>query len=141
MTAQSLRIASTPADARTAIDWAIGIARRTALADRIDDLELALAEVLNNVILHAYRGRPDAEIMLEMRHSDARIEVIVTDFGTPIPQSLRDVPQPSRVVDATRVEDLPESGFGFAIIRACADALKYRSDAGTNQTSIIFVSD
>ena len=90
--------------------------------------ELVLAEVLNNVVEHAYAGCPEGIVRLFARSGGDEIEVTVTDSGKSFPAGvppLRDFP----VVDA---DDPPEGGFGWPLIRALCTALRYRREGERN---------
>ncbi len=106
-----------------------GLRRACAAAGMGDDdafeLELAMVEAANNIVLHGYAGRDDAVIGMEVRRAPAAVEVALTDTGTPIPAGVLDLPG--------EVTDDSEHGRGIAIIRAFVDGVDYRSLDGVNR--------
>jgi len=97
--------------------------------DLVIDLELALAEAANNVVLHGYQGRDDGDIEMIVRPARDAIEIELRDRGIPIPEArLADISTPS--LDA-------ESGRGMGIIRSCTDRIEYHSDQGVNRLILV----
>lgn len=94
-------------------------------ADALIDLDLAMVEAANNVVLHGYGGGSEDEIELLVRRSGDIVEVELRDRGVPIPSRLLDAPAPP-MLDG-------ESGRGLAIIRVCTDELHYSSRDGENR--------
>lgn len=89
-----------------------------------DICELVLAEALNNIVEHGHIARGDAVCVTW--HELGRLQFRITDRGRPCPQSVIDgasLPNP---------DDLPEGGFGWAMIRMLCKNLSYRSAGGEN---------
>jgi serine/threonine-protein kinase RsbW len=79
----------------------------------IENAEIVLAEVLNNVTEHAYRGSEGVvEVALVLRH--AEVLCTIRDQGNAMPG---DPPRGRPVQPETALESLPEGGFGWHIIR------------------------
>jgi serine/threonine-protein kinase RsbW len=76
----------------------------------------AVGEAFNNVVQHAYRGRRDGMVTLEVDYRDDELLVELRDDGASF--DLDAVPAP-------KLAELPESGLGVFIIRACMDDLCY----------------
>ncbi len=93
-------------------------------------LELVLAEVLNNIVEHAYRGE-GGSIELCISARPGALVCRVADQGVPMPGG--ELPDPPRPDPALAIEDLPEGGFGWMMIRELAQDLQYRRDAGRNE--------
>lgn len=103
--------------------------RRLPPAER-GTAELVLAEVLNNIVEHAYASESgDIELTLHLHQSElvCRIE----DRGLPMPGE-RLPAGDLRPIDA---DDLPEGGFGWHLIRTLSRELNYRRIDGRNQLS------
>ncbi|WP_182914066.1 ATP-binding protein [Sphingobium terrigena] len=88
------------------------------------DLELALVEAANNIILHGYAGRSDGTIGLLVRQGEGVVELELTDFGLPMDDGQIMMCRPFSLDD--------ESGRGIQIIQSCIDLIDYRRDAGVN---------
>lgn len=90
-------------------------------------IEMVLAEVMNNIVEHAYANDPDGMIELEILPTDNGLKCILRDDGQPMPDG--NVPMgclPSQNVGPTSVvDDLPEGGFGWFLIRDLTRDLQY----------------
>ncbi len=100
------------------------------------DVELALAEVVNNVIEHAYRGNPGGRIQVTGELSTGLLELRISDSGRPLPGGR--IP-PFRTADLNRPRaELPEGGFGWPLIRQLSDAVRYERAGTCNTLSMRF---
>jgi serine/threonine-protein kinase RsbW len=68
----------------------------------------AVSEAFNNIVLHAYAGRKDGIIEMDIRTRRNHISVELRDFGDSFDPS--EVPEPD-------LDRLPESGLGIFIIK------------------------
>ena len=93
--------------------------------------EIVLAEVLNNVVEHAY-GALSGEIRVVLSRNDSEILCQIRDQGRPMPTGL---PAPGQSKPLVAGEDLPEGGFGWFLIRTLAHDLSYARDGGDNVLS------
>ena len=87
-------------------------------------VELVLAEALNNVVEHAYRGAAERPVHLELHHAADGLHVLIRDSGRPMPEErlpLSDLSTPDG-----EGPDAPEGGFGWFIIRHIARDIAYR---------------
>jgi serine/threonine-protein kinase RsbW len=127
-----LVIESTPTAVRT------GLARLLA-SDVIQTLhdgargtaEIVLAEVLNNIVEHAYAGDAGV-ILIGMAHHPDGVHVTVRDQGHPFPR--QELPQ-GLLPDIASFADLPEGGFGWHLIRSLVRNLTYQRADGCNHLS------
>lgn len=93
------------------------------------DVELVLAEALNNVVEHAYLYREDGEIELTVRLTPEEMTLEIVDSG----QSFEGPPPPREISpEELALEDLPEGGFGWNLIHTLTDDVSYRHEAGRN---------
>ena len=89
--------------------------------------ETVLAEVMNNIVEHAYADRDDGRIDLVLVHDGFGLRVEVLDEGAPMPGGCLPEPRPA-ALDGPLC-DLPEGGFGWFVIRDLTTGLDYqRSD-------------
>lgn len=98
-------------------------------------VELVLAEVLNNIVEHAYPD-PDRPGPIHIHCSHARdgLHLIIRDQGLPMPGGQPPLGLAQSVTVA--VDDLPEGGFGWFLVRDLARDLSYRRTAGVNQLEV-----
>ena len=102
----------------------------TLSADEKSVVEIVLAEVLNNIVEHAYQEDPTGRIQLSVDHSDTGLRVLVQDEGLPLPEDLPNAPVE---YDLTcEASDLPEGGFGWLLVRALTEELHYERRDGRN---------
>ncbi|WP_421905181.1 ATP-binding protein [Mameliella sp.] len=93
--------------------------------------ELVVAEVLNNIVEHAYKDRAGGDILLRLVFAADRLSVESTDFGLPMPSGTPPSGAPADL--DVPVEDLPEGGFGWFLIRSLSENLDYRHDGDSNR--------
>ncbi|WP_297770502.1 ATP-binding protein [uncultured Roseovarius sp.] len=102
-------------------------------------VELALAEVLNNIVEHAYAPDAAGEIRIAIALRPGRLCCLVRDDGAPLPYlAATDHTLPSRNV--TR-DNLPEGGFGWFLIKGLTDRLGYERANGENRLTLEFRLD
>ncbi len=98
------------------------------------EVELVLAEVLNNVVEHAYQECDIGVIELEVLRDEDEIRVKVLDDGVPMPGGSMPGGRPHDL-DNLGEQDLPEGGFGWFLIRELTHDLHYRRDGNRNHLS------
>jgi serine/threonine-protein kinase RsbW len=95
--------------------------------------ELVLAEVLNNVAEHAYVEGQGA-VAVTLSRTPAGIACLIVDQGAAMPGAkLPDTLMPQTV--GLSLENLPEGGFGWPLIRALTRELTYLRTGGCNRVS------
>jgi serine/threonine-protein kinase RsbW len=129
---QTLAIAASGDEIRRACAWLATALRQRDVPDpQVERLELALHEVLANVLAHggsAARAEP-IRIHVEVRETattgEARVKV--RDAGIPF--------DPTGVREYTPAKTLAEvqpGGLGLPLIRRCSDWMSYRREGGRN---------
>lgn len=113
---------------------------RRAIMDITDDLgdardltlfELVLAEVLNNIVEHAYAAAQDGEIRIHIRDLGDRVTVQTTDQGRQMPGlCLPDGNLPDLDVGT---DELPEGGFGWFIFHSSTLDVSYERRQDENR--------
>lgn len=104
-----------------------------ALAADAGAVQIVLAEALNNIVAHAGCSEEDLIDIHLWKEPDA-VGAEIVDPGRPMPGPL---PDPHPVDPETlSVEDLPEGGFGWCLIRSLADDLRYARENGQNHLSL-----
>ena len=94
-------------------------------------VEIVLAEVLNNIAEHAYARFP-GKIEVWVTAHDSLLLVRVADSGLPMPGG--ELPG-GKLSGATEIQDLPEGGFGWFLIRSLTRELTYLREGGHNRLS------
>lgn len=110
-----------------------------ALADFTMDqrgtAQLVLAEVLNNIVEHAYLEQPGGEISVRLSRSDTGLCCKLTDNGRPMPGL--EVPQTGLPDSSGELDSLPEGGFGWFLIRELTQNLTYDRKDGVNMLNFV----
>ncbi len=97
--------------------------------DSTCSLELAVNEAASNIMKHAYHGRTDQRIHLDMEAFPGRVAVRLHHLGDPFEPSTA----PPPALDGSR-----ESGFGtYIIARSVDEAHYYRDERGRNCIALI----
>ena len=95
-------------------------------------VELVIAESLNNIAEHAYRGTGTGEIVLRLVHLSGAIEVTLIDSGQPYPEGALPKAGTFPALTGGRAT-LPEGGFGWCLIRRLTSKLIYTRKNGRNR--------
>ncbi len=121
MTSETIIIASTYEEVRIA-DEAL---RAVLIAAHIPDdivgcCELALHELLVNLVDHAYNKYTDQSIEITLTLEAGMLIIQTVDFGKSAQLDLDSISMPEPV-------DLAESGYGMAIIQSLVDNIEYQN--------------
>lgn len=98
-------------------------------------IELVLAELLNNVVEHAYSGQDGGQINVCIRDKRGLVQIWVGDCGDEpsntswMNRGFPDLPEST--------EHLPEGGFGWPIIHALSEKVRYRRHDDQNLWLVI----
>jgi serine/threonine-protein kinase RsbW len=96
-------------------------------------VEIALAEVLNNIVLHGFAGGAGTPIEVSWSLAAHAFVVEVRDRGRAIPADKLDAAGPATFAfDPADVDALPQRGLGLALVKSAFDRVDYRSDQGIN---------
>ena len=97
-------------------------------ADLRGMVEIVLVEVLNNIVEHAYAGQT-GPIEIALRLCPDRLACHVQDRGRPFPCG---GPPPGILPEGKTLNDLPEGGYGWHLIRTMTTDLHYSRSEGIN---------
>ncbi len=101
----------------------------------LNQVELAVVELLNNIINYSQRIPVDGLIELNCRFVDPTFTVTVSDRGQEIDGAVANEYARDNVrmpgVDMS-IADLPESGWGIQLIKSACDEVSYRRSHGKN---------
>lgn len=94
-------------------------------------IELCLAETLNNVVEHAYRGQEDQPIQVTVDTEAYAVRTTITDWGV-------EKPDPKLCAEDLPAMDLPEGGFGTSLIETLSSHRTYERRDNCNITTLWF---
>ena len=104
--------------------------------ERVGIIEIALTEIFNNIVEHAYADMPDGEIRLRAFLQDSILRFEICDDGMPLPGL--ELPAGREQDLSVSRENLPEGGFGWMLIRTAARDLHYDRNDGTSCLQVTF---
>ncbi len=111
-----------------------GICAGTSLREiDIFNVEVSVVEAINNVIEHAYTGKPGNRIDVKVSLFTDKLEFIISDSGTPFEFNEK----PSINFDPEDLTTFPENGMGAFIIKEAMDEVKYKVVNGKNFLTLI----
>lgn len=132
-----LSFCATEMAARQAIATVSNWLRSSGLAsDRADEVEIALAEAVNNVVEHAYAGLDPGDVRLLCSLRKDHLDIRICDTGAPLPENRL---PPGLAADLSVPHaDLPEGGFGWFLIRELTSDIRYDRCGLINHLSLRF---
>jgi serine/threonine-protein kinase RsbW len=131
MSNESVTVHSNNRDIRIPCNYLRIHAQRVAVPEEIINMcELALQELLTNLVDHAYSGNPNKLIEVMFSITSEKIIIRTYDTGVPPQINLDAVQMPSP-------EDLAEGGYGIAIIKSVMDEVNYFTSNGTNTWELV----
>ena len=107
-----------------------------ALAAARAELEMALVELVSNIVRHGYGEGATASIALELKRTTDRVCVVIRDKGQPVPPWAMQLADTALDYDPAILDTLPTGGLGLALAIAAVDQFTYVQEAGTNVTRI-----
>jgi anti-sigma regulatory factor (Ser/Thr protein kinase) len=96
-------------------------------------VDLCSAEVVTNIMMHAYTGCGTHQISLRLDSHPDVLALEIQDDGRPFDPRQVAEPHP-----ATSLEDAKINGRGIQIFRHFSDELRYRRADGRNYLTLIF---
>ena len=99
----------------------------------VDLLEIALAEVFNNVVEHAYQGTGHGHVEVTVEMRDPGMHFTIWDDGEPMPAGR--LPGGAPADPALEAFEQAEGGYGLFMIRQLARKLRYERAGGRNRLS------
>ena len=91
------------------------------------DLNLAVEEIVTNIITHGYSDDRDHRISVHLNLEPGELKVDVEDDGQPFNQL-----EAPAVDTTTPLADRPIGGLGIHLVRKVADGLEYKRLGGKN---------
>lgn len=133
----TLRCRATAFDVRRMLgEMRARLAAENLRDDDCSNIEIALAEALNNIVEHAYRPGPHGLITLTLSVGQRHLTCELRDQGAAMPGL---APPGGTVPDVTGPRaTLPEGGFGWSLIRALTARLHYLRDEEENRLILDF---
>nr|WP_255599388.1 ATP-binding protein [Hasllibacter sp. MH4015] len=128
---------SSPDNVRIALnDMKQAMARHGTPAPLADAAQIILGEVLNNVVEHAYGFEDGHPVRLAIDHRPDGLWCVITDQGRVMPNGAPPAGIMPQVAGTPR-DDLPEGGFGWAMVREMTDGIRYTRADGENRLEFL----
>ena len=93
-------------------------------------VQICLTEAINNVVEHSYKGAPDRPIEATLDCDRDQIAITLLDEGIEMPGG--HPPRDWDGFDPDDLENLPEGGFGWMLIREQMDVVEYARTGDRN---------
>ncbi len=90
-------------------------------------VNVALDEILSNIVGHAYRNRPDAWIDVTFALAGGSLEVTIVDDGPPFDPLALPLPDLTASIEARR-----PGGLGVHLVKGLMDGVEYARRDGRN---------
>ncbi len=104
--------------------------------DRCGEVEIAMAEALNNIVEHAYAPGCAGPLRLSARLRDTHLVISARDAGQPLPGL--DLPNRALPDTSGPLESLPEGGFGWFLIHDLTEKVEYTRKENENHLTLVF---
>jgi serine/threonine-protein kinase RsbW len=106
------------------------LTHNNAAPEDINLCELALQELLTNLVEHAYEGNPSGQIIVTFTYSPEQLLIETKDTGSPANVNLNTIEMPTPL-------DMAEGGYGLAIIQSVMDEVRHRYQHGSNHWQLM----
>ena len=125
-------IESTYDAVREVLSKLMGVASSSIDEENAAQLELCLAETLNNIVEHAYKERNDGaiDVTFGIEGEDLRFDIVDTGVDNLTGK------KPQLKNDQNLPGDLLEGGYGRSLIEMIASSAEYRREGDRNITTI-----
>ena len=98
---------------------------------KVFGINLALDELITNVVMHGFGGVKDPEILVRLRIEAGKLVLIMEDDGRPF-----DPTQDSKPDLTSEVAERPIGGLGLHLVKNFADRLSYEFVDGRNRVTV-----
>ena len=106
-----------------------------ALDNKITNVQIVLAEVLNNVIEHGFESENSGTVEIEIKVFDDSLVIQVSDNGMEFtPPNITQTP----LQDITDIDGLPEGGFGWFLIHEITSSFEFYRMDNKNYLTLVF---
>ncbi len=97
------------------------LAKDSTLQNSMDDVVLALAEAAQNIVKHAYSGKPTGDkMMVKIKFDNNQLTIELFDKGSPaIPQNIK----------PRKLDDIKAGGLGTFFIGQIMDEVIFKTSA------------
>ncbi|MFS4581856.1 ATP-binding protein [Phaeobacter sp. C3_T13_0] len=133
----SCTFTATELDARTGVQDVVARLRTMGIHDsRVDEVQIALTEAVNNVVEHAYAGMDIGDVRIRCNLHPGQLWISIGDGGAPFENN--ELPAGTAHDLTVEIDQLPEGGFGWLLIRELASDVQYERDDTGNNLSLCF---
>lgn len=95
-------------------------------------IEICVVEALNNCIQHAYKGKLDQIIILELSLEPTDLVIHIHDTGDAMPVDLIEKTDVEINFNVHDIDNIPERGFGLKLLKTNMDEIDFKTDKSGN---------
>ncbi|HEY9163779.1 MAG TPA: ATP-binding protein, partial [Magnetovibrio sp.] len=85
-------------------------------SEQVQDIVLAVDEACQNVVRHAYGGRGEGDIVVDLRREHGEFQIVIRDFAAPVDETK---------IKPRALDDVRPGGLGVHFIREVMDEMDY----------------
>lgn len=104
--------------------------------ETLGSVQIALAEAVNNIVEHAYGNRQSGQVRLTYEIAEHELTLRLEDDGRPFAEDALPDGVPANV--DVPLDEMPEGGFGWFLIRTLTQRLTYSRKENTNRLALVF---
>ena len=128
-----IKLRATQLSVRAALRAALARYARQMTEDEAGLMEIVLAELMNNIVKHAYAAGDPGEIQLRIQQRRGMLACRVEDQGAEMPDGVLPARNAPRFAADSHYMDVPEGGFGWCLIHDLSQNLSYVRIGDTNR--------
>ena len=132
MTRAQLQLSTDECTVRRVTDWIGCFCERQQLSRAATDaVSLSLEEIVSNIVVHGYEGRP-GNLSIEARYDPRAFSVVIEDGGKPF-----DPTQTAPTPFGDTLSSRSEGGLGLLLVKSLMDEIIYQRAGVTNRLKLV----
>jgi anti-sigma regulatory factor (Ser/Thr protein kinase) len=132
MTRAQIQLSTDECIVRRVTDWIGRFCERQRLSRAITDaVSLSLEEIVSNIAVHGYEGRP-GKLSIEAHYDPRAFSVVIEDGGKPF-----DPTQTASTTFGDTLSSRSEGGLGLLLVKSLMDEIVYHRAGATNRLKLM----
>jgi serine/threonine-protein kinase RsbW len=115
------------------MDFVVSCAKAQGFSEeRVGEIELALEEILVNIIKYAYQGKDEGDMEISCSEDEGKLVVEIADAGVPF--NILEAADPDITAE---VEVRSVGGLGIYFVKQLMDDIRYRREGDRNRLTLV----